>query len=166
MSYPADERAAGVVVMDVRQWDVHQLNSSAHRTHPRDVETPSTETFPQGSRRSSYLEEREEREAPEWKRRVKTIQHQAGPEWETSVQTSLWLAQQNNLAPIASMSREETGQSSQTFESEPAFLRDEILHPAPNWSRDNDGLDKSCVREGTGAAGLESSMSGSPRKWT
>src|SRR5450432_3544105 len=112
----------GEVVMDNRQWDNHQLNSSAQRKRSQDAMNMSAEAIPTING-YSHIDERETVEDPEWKRRRHASQHIAN-NWEAQIQTNWWLAQQNNLTPVAAMHREDRIQSSQASESEPAFSRD------------------------------------------
>ena len=122
-------------MMDMRQWDVHQFNPSASHKRPRDVDSTSTEAFTAADGYNNQLRECDPLEEPEWKRQRHSSQPNASV-WDTSVQTSLWLAQQNNLAPNASMSREENSQSCQANESEQTFTRDDgSLSQRPLWSR-------------------------------
>jgi len=146
-----NERPAGAVaVMDMRQWDVHQFDPRAHHKRPRDVETTSAEAFTVVNGYSNRLEERDPLDEPEWKRRRHSSQPNASV-WDTNVQTSLWLAQQNSLAPIASMSREDDRQSCQANESEQACSRDdESLNRAPNWSRRVEDIETAHGQEGRG----------------
>jgi hypothetical protein len=162
-SNSVDERTAGaVVVMDVRQWDVHQFNPSASHKRPRDVDSMSTEALTAVNGYNNQLRECDPPEGPEWKRQRHSSQPNASV-WDTSVQTSLWLAQQNNLAPIASMSREENSQSCQTHESEQAFSRDNgSLSRAPVWSRRVDEIETAPGQEGRGLGVRECSRLANP----
>jgi hypothetical protein len=142
--------AGAVAVMDMRQWDVLQFDPRAHHKRPRDVETTSAEAFTVVNGYSNRLEERDPLDEPEWKRRRHSSQPNADV-WDTSVQTSLWLAQQNSLVPIASMSREDDRQSCQANESEQACSRDdESLNRAPNWSRRVEDIETAHGQEGRG----------------
>lgn len=141
--------------MDTRQWDIHQLNLNAQRKRSRDTDSMSAEAIPAINGYSSHITEHESLGEPEWKRRRNLSQHSAGI-WENNVQTSLWLAQQNNLAPMNSMVREERSQSSQTIESERARSRDESLNQVPIWSRRPDEAETGYGREGRGLSARES----------
>ncbi len=145
-----DKRTAGAVaVMDMRQWDMHQFNPSAHRKRPRDVDSTSTEALPAVNQCSNHLRERDPLDEHEWKRRPHSSQPHASV-WDTSVQTSLWLAQQNSLAPIASMSRDNS-QSCLANESEQVFSRDdESLNLASNWARRVEESEMAHDQEGRG----------------
>jgi hypothetical protein len=158
-----DERMTGAVaVMDMRQWDVHQFNPSAHHKRPRDVDSTSTEAFPAVSGYSNDLRERDPFDEHEWKRRRHSSQPNASV-WDTSVQTSLWLAQQNSLAPIASMSREDNGQSSQANESEQAFSKDDgPLTRASTWSRRVEETETAHGQEERGVGATDFSRSANP----
>ena len=161
-----DERTAGaVVVMDMGQWDVHQFNPSASHKRPWDVESTPTEAFTAINGYSNQLREHDPLEEPEWKRRRHSPQPNASV-WDTSVQTSLWLAQQNNLAPIASMSREENSQSCQANESEQTFSRDDgSLSRAPIWSRRIEETETAHGHEGRGREGRDFSRSANPSEF-
>jgi hypothetical protein len=128
-----------VIVMDLHQWDVQKHHSNSLRKRPRDVEYTATEASRNGRAQGSHLESRDPF-GDSWKRR--NISQPSAGIWDSKAQTSLWLAQQNNLAPIASMNREEASQSSRTTESEQVFTRDEILNPVLGWPRGPGDLDR------------------------
>lgn len=155
-----DERPVGAAaVMDMREWHADQFNPSAHQKRPRDVEITSTAAFTAVNGYSPDLRERDPLDEQKWKRRRHSSQPNASV-WDTNVQTSLWLAQQNNLAPIASMSREDDRQPCQANESEQAFSRDtESLTRAPNWSRRVEEIETAHSPEGRGLATREFSSS-------
>jgi hypothetical protein len=151
-------------VMDMRQWDVHQFNPSAPHKRPRDVDSTPTEAFTAVNGYNNELRERDPLEEPEWKRRRHSSQPNASV-WDTNVQTSLWLAQQNSLAPIASMSSEENSQSCQANESEHAFTRDDgPLSRAPIWSHRVEEIEMA-HSQGRGLGTREFSRSSNPSEF-
>jgi hypothetical protein len=151
--------------MDMRQWDVDQFNSSAHHKRLRDVDSTSTEASTAVKGYNNQLRERDPLEEPEWKRRRHSSQPNASV-WDTSVQTSLWLAQQNSLAPIASMSGEENIQSCQANESEQAFSRDGgSLGRVPIWSRRVEETETAHGQEERGLEAREFSRSANPSEF-
>jgi hypothetical protein len=142
--------AEAVAGMETRHWDVHQFNPSAHHKRPRDVETISTEACTTVNEYSNHLRERETPDEHEWKRQRHSSQPNASI-WDTSVQTSLWLAQQNSLAPTASMSREDERQSCQANESEQSISRDdESLNRASSWACGGGYIETAHGQEGRG----------------
>lgn len=148
--------------MDTRQWDVRQFDSSAHCKRSRDVEPAPTEAFTAVNGYRNHLGERgEPLDEPDWKRRRHSSQSNASV-WDTSIQTSLWLAQQNSLAPIASTSREENRQTCPINESEQIYSRDDLLlNQAPNWSRHPEKTETAHRQAGRGL-GARDSISGDP----
>lgn len=151
--------------MDMPQWDVHQFNPSAHHKRPWDVDSTPTEALTVVNGYNNRLLDRDPLEEPEWKRRRHSSQPNASV-WDTSVQTSLWLAQQNTLAPIASMSSEENSQSCQANESEQAFSRDDgSLSRAPIWSRRVEEIETAHGQEGLGLGAREFSRSANPSEF-
>lgn len=151
--------AVGSMGMDMRQWDVHQIDPSAHYKRLRDVESTSTEALAAVNGYSNHLGEREPLEEPDWKRRQHSSQLNAGL-WDTSVKTTWWLAQQDSLTPVASMRREENNLSYQTNVSGQAILRDDelLLNKEADWTQRTEKTETAHDQErrGLGARDLAS----------
>lgn len=75
-------------------------------------------------------------EALQWKRRRQSPQVQDSPGWEATLQTSLWLAQQNSLQPNTSMNPARAGHASWPNQNAPvSSANDAAITPdsAPIW---------------------------------
>jgi hypothetical protein len=128
--------------MDKHQWEALQLNAQNDRKRPWNPAFTAAEVDRVGSGLSI---DQEDYELAEWKRRRPTSQIQGGNGWDTKVQTSLWLAQQNILTPAASMSREEENNHSfRTKESGQSYSGEDVLGPSSGqaWTEDRNLSDE------------------------
>ena len=132
--------------MDAGHWDLHHLHSGSHRKRPWDVDTTSTKASVVGSGYSNQLG----RDAPvelDWKRRRNTSQANTST-WETSVKTSLWLAQQDNMSARAEADKEDTNHYRRTIDFQQVPPRDEPLSSMPSWPRHPEGVSMPQSQEG------------------
>jgi hypothetical protein len=130
--------------MDSHQW-VFSVNEEASRKRPWDIISTSTSAEANRPRSlvSGFPDEREASHSPEWKRRRSIVQFEPTPTWNTSMQTSLWLAQQNNFESNSSM-REPNSQAPQVrrSEAEPRNRHLGLPEPSREWSRYADDVSK------------------------
>lgn len=149
--------------MDAGHWDVHHLHSGSLRKRPRDVDSAPTQASVAGSGHSNQLGGHDPPES-DWKRRRNTSQPNTST-WETSVQTSLWLAQQNNISPRASVDREDIDHSRRRIGFQQASSTDELLNPMSNWSRRPQGINGPQSQEAQGSYSQEPVATGNSCKF-
>jgi hypothetical protein len=136
--------------MDTGHWDVHHLHSGSIRKRPRDVDSTPTQVSVAGSRHSNQLGGHDPLVESDWKRRRNTSQPNTST-WETSVQTSLWLAQQHNISPRPSADGEDNDHSRRRIGFQQASSTDELLNPMPNWSRRPESMNRPHSLEAQGS---------------
>jgi hypothetical protein len=149
--------------MDAGHWDVHHLHSGSLRKRPRDVDSTPTQVSVAGRGHSNHLGGHDPLVESDWKRRRNTSQPNTST-WETSVQTSLWLAQQNNISPRASVDREDIDPR-RRIEFQQASSTDELLNPMPNWSRRSEGINGPQGQEAQGSYSQEPVATGNSCKF-
>lgn len=151
--------------MDAGHWDVHHFHSGSLRKRPRDVDSAPTQASVAGIGHNNHLGGHDPLVESDWKRRRNTSKASTST-WETSVQTSLWLAQQNNILPRASVDREDIDHSRRRIGFQQVSSTDELSSPMPDWSRHTEGINGPQSLEARGSYSQDPVATGSSCKFT
>lgn len=132
--------------MDIHEWQHFPMSEEANHKRPWDVisTSASAEAIAPPTRVKNFPDKCDPSRSPEWKRRCSTVRSEGANTWDTSMQTSLWLAEQNSLDTTNPMTREPNAQRRHSRPSEEGY-RSAIpgaLSAPRNWPQYGDDVDK------------------------